>query len=272
MDRKRFYGELRSTLSKGGLQQSQVDGIEAILDEWDSRELSDTRCLAYILATAWHETGQTMQPIEEWGKGRGKAYPPYYGRGHVQLTWERNYKVMSHIIGVDLVSNPALALDMSNSVKILFEGMIAGLFTGKKLADYFSANTDWQNARRIINGTDRAVDVAAYAKRFHSAILLADSPEAPDGYVTDNYGDTLPIINPPATVATPPLLQTKPKLESKIVWTQIMTIGFALFATFGIDVPLEFQQMLTDLITGLVTGSGVLTIILRLFFTKKQLH
>ena len=87
IDRKEFYSQIRATLVKGGLSQPQVDGFEAILDEWEKRRLTDLRWLAYIMATAWHETAQRMQPIEEFGRGRGKAYAPtYYGRGFVQIT------------------------------------------------------------------------------------------------------------------------------------------------------------------------------------------
>jgi len=51
--------------------------------------------------------------------------------------------------------------------------MMRGLFTGKKLNDYFNANTcDWLNARRIINGTDHAELIAGYAQKFYNALIL----------------------------------------------------------------------------------------------------
>src|SRR3546814_8559602 len=56
-----------------------------------------TSWLADGLATAWHEAG--FEPVEEIGKGRGKAYgkPGKYGqsqhgRGLVQVTWDSNYE------------------------------------------------------------------------------------------------------------------------------------------------------------------------------------
>ena len=53
-------------------------------------------------------------------------------------------------------------------------GMINGRFTGKKLADHFNATvTDWTGARKIINGSDRAADIADYAKSFAAAIEAA---------------------------------------------------------------------------------------------------
>ena len=46
-----------------------------------------------------------------------------------------------------------------------------GIFTGKKLGDYFNKTTeDWVNARRIINGLDKANLIAGHAKKFYGAI------------------------------------------------------------------------------------------------------
>jgi putative peptidoglycan binding protein/glycosyl hydrolase family 19 (putative chitinase) len=98
--------------------------------------------------------------------GRGKKYPPYYGRGLVQLTWYYNYKKMSSKVGVDLYNNPDLALELNYAIPIMFIGMKEGFFTGKKFADYFNpAKENWVNARRIINGTDRANTIAGRASR-----------------------------------------------------------------------------------------------------------
>jgi putative chitinase len=56
-------------------------------------------------------------------------------------------------------------------VQILFIGMRDGLFTGKKFGDYFNnSKTDWLNARRIINGVDRAEKIAAYTRDFYACL------------------------------------------------------------------------------------------------------
>ena len=54
----------------------QLAGMNAILDEWESKPslYLDKRWLAYMLATTYHETAKTMWPIEEFGKGKGRAY------------------------------------------------------------------------------------------------------------------------------------------------------------------------------------------------------
>lgn len=181
INRKKFYDAVR--VDFGPLKQSQVDGFEAILNEWELSGLTDLRWLAYMFATAWHETAHTMQAIEEYGKGKGRAYGKpaanghiYYGRGLVQITWDYNYKKMGKILGIDLYNNPELALNIDIAVKIMFEGMttgksFAGDFTGKHLGNYFNKmKEDWIGARRIINGTDKAKLIAAYGIKFYNAL------------------------------------------------------------------------------------------------------
>lgn len=178
IDRGKFYEVVRKNF--GTLKQKQVDGFEAILTEWESSGLTDLRWLSYILATCWHETAKTMQAIEEYGKGKGRKYGKpdhftghvYYGRGFVQLTWNYNYKKMGEVLGVDLLHNPQLALDTDIATKIMFTGMQEGYFTGKKLSDYFNEQKeDWLNARRIINGRDKAELIAEYGRVFLSGVI-----------------------------------------------------------------------------------------------------
>lgn len=187
-----FYAAIRQTLFRNRLLASQIKGMDAILNEWNSNEdLIDLRWLAYMLATTYHETAQTMQPIEEYGKGRGKAYGRkikmtgvpytlpnklYYGRGFVQLTWYENYAKMGRLFGIDLLNQPELALRLDVSTKILFEGMTKGDsnfgdFTGRSLEMYFNAKVDDPiNARRIINGRDKALTISKYHNHFLAAL------------------------------------------------------------------------------------------------------
>jgi len=180
MDKAKFFATVKGAF--GPLKQSQVNGFENILDRWAVSGLTDLRWLAYMLATAWHETGCVMQPIAEWGKGKGRPYGNpdprtgqiYYGRGWVQLTWYANYLKMSKLLFGDnrLVTDPDLVLDLEVATDILFEGMttgksFAGDFTGKHLGNYFNKTVDDPtNARRIINGTDKAKLIAGYHQIF----------------------------------------------------------------------------------------------------------
>ena len=144
--------------------------------------------LAYILATAYHETAHTFNPgIEEFGKGKGRSYgiadevtgKIYYGRGLCQLTWKRNYQKFSELLDKPLVTHPELALEPVTSVMIMMTGMRDGLFTGNRLRMYLNTNrTDFENARRVVNGTDKSKMIATYAKNFLKALETAKSPEA----------------------------------------------------------------------------------------------
>jgi len=207
IDRAKFFPSVRTKIFNGRLKQSQVDGVNIILDSWEKSKFTDLRWLAYMLGTAYHETAATMQPIKEYGgyeyfermygpEGRrpdtaramGNVNPgdgaKYCGRGFVQLTWQINYKHAARITGADLVNNPDLAMEPKIAAEVMFAGMTDAriifedfsdtenfTFTGKSLEDYFSDTTeDWINARRIINGTQAAMTIAQTARDFNDAL------------------------------------------------------------------------------------------------------
>jgi putative chitinase len=63
------------------------------------------------------------------------------------------------------------------AIKIMFYGMTKGTFTGKMLSDYFNEETeDWVNARKIINGLDKAELIAGYAKDFYIGLTKVAKP------------------------------------------------------------------------------------------------
>ena len=137
--------------------------------------LSRKEQIAYVLATAEHETNKTFQPVREayWVKNAeawrktNLRYWPYYGRGYVQLTWKDNYDHYGRILGLDLVTSPDLALDHYGSLFVLTQGFKTGAFTGHKLSEYVNAQTtDYKAARFCINGQDRASDIADLARSY----------------------------------------------------------------------------------------------------------
>ena len=68
IDRENFFSAVRDAVFGGNLGQSQVDGLDFILDSWEGDGADkDERWLAYVLATAHHETARKMQPIHEFG-------------------------------------------------------------------------------------------------------------------------------------------------------------------------------------------------------------
>jgi hypothetical protein len=199
IDRKTFFDMVRSDPFPGTINQSQVDGMEYILNVWEaSFDDEDLRWLAYPLATTMWETSSTMQPIEEYGKGSGMEYgkpdkttgQTYYGRGFVQLTWRENYARADQELGMhdedscEWHAENALKPDVAAAV--MFAGMLEGWFRGdsegrQTLVRYFNATTDdAYGAREIINGDKSKVPSwAAGAKigdliaGYHHAFLRA---------------------------------------------------------------------------------------------------
>src|SRR5262249_35850802 len=139
--------------------------------------------IAYVLATADHETNHTFKPVTEaywlpdpdaYLKKHHKDYYPYYGRGYVQLTWKNNYEKYGQLLEKDLVGHPELALKPEIAVFVLVHGFRTGTFTGRKITAYINAGkTDFRNARRCINGLDKADQIAKLAQT-HLAHLGAD--------------------------------------------------------------------------------------------------
>lgn len=153
---------------------------------------------AYALATAYLETAHTMLPVKEYGgptyyrrmydiqgarpaKARelGNLTPgdgiKYCGRGYPQMTGRRNYLKAGTALGVDLINNPDLALEPGVAAQIMVRGMSEGWFTGRKLSDYLprsgpASRDQFRKSRPIINGTDRALDVADYAVIFQKGL------------------------------------------------------------------------------------------------------
>lgn len=195
IDRDAFFARVCAPLFGGVLTTGQTEGCNAILDAWEARpDLIDRRWLAYMLATPFVETDRTMQPIGEYG---GNAYffrmydkagdrpakaaelgntepgdgARFHGRGYVQLTGRKNYVRMAALTGADLVGHPELAIEPKIAALIMFEGMKGGLFTGVGLSRYFNDTTDDPvGARAVINGTDRAEEIANIHRGFLAAL------------------------------------------------------------------------------------------------------
>ncbi len=203
-DRARFFANAKTGLLGPSLDQGEVDGCDAILDAFDGQPLAFT---AYALATAYLETNHTMQPVREayWlsdaaankyffrmydiggqrpkkarelgnlTPGDGVKYP---GMGYPQVTGKANYVKAKAKTGLDFVSQPRLMMLPKNAARVMASGMIEGWFTGKKLADYLprdrpATRKELTPARRVINGTDRAADVAGYAGHFQHYLVSA---------------------------------------------------------------------------------------------------
>lgn len=200
MNRKVFFDKVRASLFSGSMNEGQVTGMTALIDYFEEHVYSYgyLRWLAYVLATAYLETGKTMLPVREtfadsdaeaverlerawksgklpwvrnpyWRKDKTGQYP--YGRGLAQLTHRVNYERMGKRLDLPLDENYDIALEVDVAVAILWIGSLEGIFTGHALDDFFNAETtDPVGARRIINGTDRAAEIAGYYHDFLNAI------------------------------------------------------------------------------------------------------
>lgn len=158
------------------------ESIPIILSEAESSGVTDAAQLAYILATAEHESllGRWMEELADGRQYEGRRDlgntqpgdgPRYKGRGYVQITGRFNYTDWSNRLGIDLVSNPERASEPDIAALVLVRGMRDGTFTGAKLDDYINENQiDFFNARRIVNGLDRAGDIAAIAEYYFQAL------------------------------------------------------------------------------------------------------
>lgn len=204
------FGYWSRTRRKRYLTQAQVQSIEQIirfyLSEADRRGIPESvrkYQLAYILATAYHETAGTMLPVRETlartdagairiltrlynsGKKNYKYALPhpvtgksYFGRGFVQTTWYSNYQFMSEVLGVDLVNRPELLLEIRYAVPALVLGLLDGLYYRgrdgrpiKTLSDYINNNrVSRVGARRLVNGTDRAHTIAGLAREIEDML------------------------------------------------------------------------------------------------------
>ena len=144
-NRQIYFDAVRQAPFPGSLKGSQVDAMVAFLRSWEELPFEDMRWLAYMLATTFHETSSTMQPIEEYSKGKGAKYGEphpttglvYFGRGWPQLTWYENYVKAQEQINsrgllsgrtVDIVNHPEEMLDYEPSGAVLFYGSIEGWF------------------------------------------------------------------------------------------------------------------------------------------------
>ena len=203
---KEFFDVVR--VKFGALSQKQVEGFNVLLDFTSNLPI---RHRAYILATAWHETARTMQPLREYGKGQGKKYGVpdpitgqiYYGRGYVQLTWKDNYeKACKRLKQLDLISasldfvkDPDLVMRTAIAAHIIVIGMKEGWFTDKKLSDFYA----YEDMRKIVNGTDKAKTIANYAADFEYALSVVPKeikPIIPDvePIVVENKTDKSKVI------------------------------------------------------------------------------
>lgn len=263
IDRTSFFDGFRAQIDST-IEQQQVDGLNFLLDKMEADPFwKFIPQISYALATIYHETAGSFQPVEEGyylapPQSRVKAfqkklrYFPYFGRGYVQLTWKKNYEFAGKQLNVDLVDSPELALTPDVAYRVLTMGMHRGWFTGKKLDDFIKgAMKDYTGARAIINGQDKAGLIAGYARNFeqiltNSAAASNDTSPSAHSIVSDANS------NPPETDSN-----AQPPNAGSVVVEKDVTVGFItriklkltawLTALGGLTGLTQYKQQLTDL-------------------------
>ena len=147
--------------------------------------------------------------LDNTHKGDGAKY---FGRGLVQVTGRHNYTNWTNRLNKegyllngeapDLVNHPDQALDPKLAAKITAEGMRDGVFTTRKLGNYVNdQQTDYLNARRVINGTDAAPEIAARAQAFQQ--VLQQNGNAFHGHMLESRLNKLPTAREPHELVAP---------------------------------------------------------------------
>ena len=149
---------------KAGARKS----IPLIAKALDKEGILDSNVLAYALATIEHETDETFEPLEEINgrfSARRLGYEGgmnYFGRGYIQLTHLRNYKVIGERIGMGerLVKNPELAGTPEVAAAVL-----AAFFKDNNVANLASKG-NFIAARRPVNPDLNGRSVARKALKY----------------------------------------------------------------------------------------------------------
>ena len=156
---------------------TREQSIQLIVQACLDAGISNERQIAYVLATAQHESQNFSALEENYGRSQAttKGYEggeEYFGRGYVHLTHNFNYQRMQEKLGIaDLLREPQLAADPRHAANILAVGMRDGDYTQRRLSHYITDDrTDYVGARAIVNGRDQAEAIARLAQNWEKAI------------------------------------------------------------------------------------------------------
>jgi hypothetical protein len=123
------------------------------------------------------------------------------------LTGRRNYRLASDMLDEDFIANPERVKQFPHCLDILVYGMLLGWFTNKALGDYIAVGKqDFVNARRVVNGTDRAREIAQIAEHYLDALVAMreavhlspePSPSEKEPDMTDRWNPPYPVPSNP---------------------------------------------------------------------------
>lgn len=183
-DREAFMGkplvglqadfEFRRSQNAANRQRSAA----AIIEAAKAQGLTKPQ-IAYVLATAEHESagfatleefvsGEQYEGRKSLGNTQPGDGPRFKGRGYVQLTGRNNYTAYAKRSGLRLVDLPYVLMNWASlSVWVIVDGMMRGAYTGRRLDEFVNAGKqDFRNARKVVNGVDRADKIAGQAREW----------------------------------------------------------------------------------------------------------
>lgn len=259
---KAFYDTARLTLFGGNLTPIQVERIGILLSELVGTPTVTMKMGAYVLATAHHETDRFVS-MEEYSSGAayearvslgnresgdGKRFK---GRGYVGLTGRKNYEWASNVTGRDLIANPTLASDPHISARVIVDGMLAGAFTGVGLARFInSTKTDYVNARKVVNGLDRAEIIADIAERYEVALRVGLKVSASEASEVSRQLGSMPVSDHPFAVPA----RCAPRFAQSVACGSSITVLWTAIASTGWLHPALAEPEVTIAIGGILSS------------------
>ena len=240
-DRKRFFDGFRKHLDPT-IEQGQADGLEFLLSRFEAdRRWAFIPHIAYALATIYHETAFTFQPITERGpksyflrydieknpekaEDLGNTHPgdgyKFRGRGYVQLTGRKNYARYG------IATEPDQALNPDKAFEVMTDGMFRGRYTGKKLTDYISdTGKDYFHARKVINGLDKAGVIAGYAREFEEILRASKTTSAAGSIEPPTVNESSNLASESATAIPANSEPAAPAPEPEVKTTEVAQVG-----------------------------------------------
>ena len=180
----------------GATTQKTVDALNAILDRFETEtRLTNIAQFAYVLATAFHESGingNHFVPVKEGrertgAKGRRNQdrywFTGFYGRGLIQTTWEEKYLALGKMLGVGdmFVKNPDQLLEIGWAYQALVAGMVSGIYRKdekgrhtlrRHLKSDDASTAGYIEAREIVNGDKKknGALIGGYAQHFETIL------------------------------------------------------------------------------------------------------
>ena len=162
-----------AALPTGEIQITEYDGDQFLVSA-DGKSKNKAN-LANPRITSRMGTAPTLQAVRSYKDAAGDEHT-FYGRGYVQLTWWANYASAGPLLGLPaafFLQDPEQALEASYSYKLMSLCMRtgAGFANKNKFDDYFSGHDRlYKEARAMVNGTDKASQIADIAINFEDIL------------------------------------------------------------------------------------------------------